>query len=134
MNRMHRKSRRGAVAVEFAMTAPLLFIILFGALELGHANMVWNVAEAAAFEGAREGIVPGATAGEVEAAVNSLLGISNIRGTTVTVTPSDLNQNTEFIEVALSVPYERNTLMPPFFTGGLIIERSCRLTRENAGQ
>ncbi len=60
------------------MTAPLLFIILFGALKLGYANMVWNVAEAAAFEGAREGIVPGATASEVEVAFNNLLGISNI--------------------------------------------------------
>ncbi|MEM7476300.1 MAG: TadE/TadG family type IV pilus assembly protein [Planctomycetota bacterium] len=127
-----RKNRKGAVAVEFAMTAPLLFIMVFGALELGHANMVLNVAEAASYEGARAGIVPGATAQDVQNAVDEILSISNIRQATVTVSPSNLNTSSEFIEVQIRIPYADNTLIPPFFTGGMIVERDCKLTRESA--
>ncbi|MEZ6075910.1 MAG: pilus assembly protein [Pirellulaceae bacterium] len=54
--------RSGVTTVEFAMTAPLLFMLLYAALELGHANMTFNAVEAACYEGARVGIVPGAKA------------------------------------------------------------------------
>ena len=131
MSGSNSQSRRGAITVEFAMTAPLLFIMLFGALELGHAKMVFKVTEAAAYEGARNGIVPGASVQEVHNGVNTILASSNIRDAAIIVTPSNLNQTTEFINVRVSVPYGSNTLMPPFFTGGMVVERNCRLTREN---
>lgn len=122
--------RQGAVAVEFAMTAPLLFLILFGCLELGHANMVFNVAEAAAYEGAREGIVPGATAADVTAATQRLLNISRIRASQITVTPNNLGSNTESIRVTVEIPYNENAFVVPSFTKDLIIQRECTLTRE----
>lgn len=124
------KHRTGAVAVEFALTAPLLFLMLFGSLELAHANMLFNVSEAAAYEGARQGIVPGATAADCEAAVNRLLQISKIRGATVRVTPQDLTTESEQVDVAVSVPYAANSMVATLFTQGMIIERSCSLTRE----
>jgi Flp pilus assembly protein TadG len=61
------QGRRGTAAVEFAMTAPLLFMMIYASVELGHANMVLNATEAACYEGARVGIVPGATADECRA-------------------------------------------------------------------
>lgn len=124
-------NRRGAVAVEFALTAPLLFMFLFAALELGHANMVFNVAEAAAYEGARQGIVPGATVADCEAAVDRLLGIAKIQGGTVTVTPSSLTTESDTIQVTIQVPYSQNTIITPTFTQGLNIQRTCVLSREN---
>ena len=124
-------NRRGAVAVEFALTAPLLFLLLFGALELGHANMVFNVTEAAAYEGARQGIVPGATAADCEAAVQRLLTIANIDGGTVTVTPANLETESDTIQVSIQVPYAQNTIITPTFTNGLNIQRTCVLSREN---
>ena len=122
--------RRGAVAVEFALTAPFLFLILFGALELGHANMVFNVTEAAAYEAAREGIVPGSTANECRFAAQRVLEISRIRDAQIEVTPSDLATESDDVQVTISVPYVRNTIVAPFFTRGLNIRRSCVLTRE----
>src|SRR5690606_21432947 len=59
------RPRRGAALVEFALTAPLLFFILFASLEFARANMLRNTVEMAAYEGARRGIVPGATAEDV---------------------------------------------------------------------
>ena len=131
MQTSFRKARRGAVVVEFALTAPLLFMILFASLELSHANMVFNVAEAAAYEGAREGIVPGATAAECQASAQRLLDIAKIRGTTIQVTPADLSTDTDTIQVTISVPYTANSIITPNFTSGLTIQRTCILSRES---
>lgn len=124
-------ARRGAVVVEFALTVPLLFLILFASLELSHANMVFNVAEAAAYEGAREGIVPGATAAECQASAQRLLDIAKVRGTTITVAPADLTTDTDTIQVTISVPYAANSIVTPNFTNGMTIQRSCVLSRES---
>jgi Flp pilus assembly protein TadG len=123
-------SRRGATAVEFAMTAPLVFLLLFGALELSHANMVFNTTEAAAYEGAREGIVPGASAADCVAAAQRILDISRIRGATISVTPADLATDTNTITVSIAVPYASNTIVAPVFTETLRISGTCELNRE----
>lgn len=47
------RSRRGAVAVEFAVVAPILVALLFGLIELGRAFEMQNLLEVAAREGAR---------------------------------------------------------------------------------
>jgi hypothetical protein len=48
-----RSGRRGAVAVEFAIVAPVLVAILLGMIELGRAFEAQNMLEVAAREGAR---------------------------------------------------------------------------------
>ena len=45
--------RRGAVAVEFAIMAPILLAIMMGLIELGRAFEMQNLLEVAAREGAR---------------------------------------------------------------------------------
>ena len=122
--------RRGVVAVEFAMTAPLLFLMLYAALELGHANMTFNAVEAACYEGARVGIVPGASAAECQAAAQRILTISKIRGANVTVTPANLNTSTQSVQVRVTVPYVATAIIPPTFTRLLTINRQCELVRE----
>ncbi len=130
----HRKNqlpqRRGVTTVEFAMTAPLLFLMLYAALELGHANMAFNAVEAACYEGARMGIVPGASAAECQASAQRILDLSNIRGSTVTVTPANLNTNSNDIRLQITVPYTSTAIIPPTFTRLLTINRQCTLTRE----
>lgn len=46
-------NRRGAVAVEFAIVAPILLAIVFGMIEMGRAFEMRNLLEVAAREGAR---------------------------------------------------------------------------------
>ena len=50
---LERRERRGAVAVEFAIVAPILVAVLFGLIELGRAFEMQNLLEVAAREGAR---------------------------------------------------------------------------------
>lgn len=122
--------RSGVTAVEFAMTAPLLFLLLYAALELGHANMTFNAVEAACYEGARVGIVPGAKASECQAAAERILTISKIRGASVTVTPANLNTSTQSVQVRVTVPYAQTAIIAPTFTRLLTINRQCELVRE----
>jgi Flp pilus assembly protein TadG len=52
-------SERGAAMVEFALVAPLLFLLLFGMLDFGKAFNYWNVEQQMANEGARLAAVNG---------------------------------------------------------------------------
>ena len=129
--RNKRLRRKGATAVEFALTAPLLFAILFGAMELGHANMISNVAEAAAYEGARQGIVPGATAADCINAANGILQISGVRNAAVTVVPANLATSSNSVSVQISIPYASNAIAAQVFTNSLVVNRRCQLIRES---
>jgi Flp pilus assembly protein TadG len=58
------RSRRGTASLEFAVTAPILFTLLFGSVELTRMNMIRNTANNAAYEAVRTCVVPGAKASE----------------------------------------------------------------------
>ncbi|HUL85838.1 MAG TPA: TadE/TadG family type IV pilus assembly protein [Actinomycetota bacterium] len=57
VSRIRRRIRpeRGAAAVEFAIVAPLLFILVFGIIDFGFGFHAWNAIENSAREGARVG-------------------------------------------------------------------------------
>lgn len=125
-----RPNRGGVAAVEFAMTAPILFLMLYAALELGHANMTYNAVEAACYEGARVGIIPGTQAADCRAAAERILAISKIRGASVTVVPANLDTPSPSVQVRITLPYADTALMPATFTRLLTINRHCELVRE----
>ncbi len=75
-----RRIRRGAAAVEFAITAPIFFLFLLAAFEFGWTNVMRHTADNAAYEAARTIIVPGATADEAKKKAKSLLKIVGARG------------------------------------------------------
>ncbi len=130
LQKRDQNARRGVAAVELVMTAPLLFMLLYAALELGHANMVFNSVEAACYEGARVGIVPGAKAAECQAAAQRVLTIAKVRGATVTVTPASLTTTTDAVRVSITVPYTSTAIIPPTFMRLVTINRQCELVRE----
>jgi len=53
MRKIRQHSRRGVVAVEFAIVAPILCAIVFGMVKLGRAFEMQNLLDTAAREGAR---------------------------------------------------------------------------------
>ena len=64
--RLTARKRTGATTVEFAITVPILFSLLFTAFEFSRMNVIRQTAVNAAYEGARRGIVPGASETDVE--------------------------------------------------------------------
>ncbi len=52
-----RSRRRGANAVEFALTLPIFLYLLLGVMDYGYLMMAHAVLDAAAMEGTREGAI-----------------------------------------------------------------------------
>ena len=111
--------RAGATTVEFAVVLPVLILFTLGAIEFSRANMLRNSIENAAFEGARRGIVPGASAATARAAAQDLINILRINDSTIVVTPSIIDQNTEEVTVTVTAPMSRanHYITPQFFLG-----------------
>jgi Flp pilus assembly protein TadG len=128
--RMHRKSRQGAVAVEFALTAGLAFLFFFGAFEFSRVAMIRGTMDNAIYEGARAGIIPGATAADVEKKVRDILGYSLVRVANVTIQPNPILFDSKTISVKIDLPLDRNTFSPAQFFSGKSLVRSIEMQRE----
>jgi Flp pilus assembly protein TadG len=129
-SRNKRKQRRGATAVEFALTAPVFIIFLLAAFEFGWLNVVRHTADNAAYEAARTAIVPGATETEARVKAEKLLNIVGTRGATITVTPNPLTVASDEVTVNIQIPMNQNGLIVPRFTSKTVIEASSTLRTE----
>jgi Flp pilus assembly protein TadG len=107
-----RRGERGAALVEFAILAPLLFLLLFGIMEAAWAFSDLLDVRHAAREGARVAAVNSAEPGEV-ACERMKVGLQATGSVTVT-TPAQLGDN-----VTLTVTANHTTLTSiiPFFDG-----------------
>jgi Flp pilus assembly protein TadG len=130
--RKNRDQRRGATAVEFALTAPVFFLFLLAAFEFGWLNVIRHTADNAAYEAARTAMVPGATAAEARAKANGLLNIVGARGARVTVTPPNISADTKEVTVAIDIPMNRNGLIVPRFSKKTTLRSSSTLRTERA--
>lgn len=136
-NRQHerrpRSARRAAVVVEFAICAPILFLFFFASLEFSRVNMIRQSVENSVYEGARRGIVPGATADNCRTSAQAVLNSISARNATVTVTPTVITNDTPQVTVAVSVPVNSNSWVIPVFFEGRTIASSMTLRRERFG-
>jgi Flp pilus assembly protein TadG len=131
-NRRTSRLRRGAAAVEFAITAPVFFLFLLAAFEFGWLNVIRHTADNAAYEGARAAMVPGATAAEATAKANGILNIVGARGAKVTIKPATLTPSTSEVTVEVDVPMTKNGLIVPRFTSKTTLHSESTLRTERA--
>src|SRR5688572_16756126 len=88
-NQKRRRAQRlGAAATEFAVVAPVFFLMVIGFLEFGRALMVQQVLVNASRVGARQAITTGATTAEVESAVTDYTAGVTVSGVDVSVSPN----------------------------------------------
>ena len=125
-------ARRGATTVEVALILPVLFLFVFASFEFSRLNMLKHLAGAAAYEGAREGIVIGATADDVTARVNAILASGGVYDAEISTTPSTLSVSATEVIVQVTIPVEGNFWVMPKYASG-IITGSCRLSTEREG-
>lgn len=64
---------RGAAAVEFALVAPVLFLLLIGIFDLGHMAYVWSVLHGAVQQVARNGTLEGTSTDDIDAYVRKIV-------------------------------------------------------------
>lgn len=122
--------RPGAVTVEFALVAPLAFGLILGAIELTRLATIHHVVDNAAYEAARHGMVPGATASEVTETAQQHLAAVGVSGAGIQVTPSPITEQSGRITVEITVPLNQNSWVLPRFGAGAQIQCSCTLRAE----
>ena len=132
--RLYRRNRRAAAAVEFALVAPVFFLLVLGMIEYGRMVMVQQVITNASREGARQAVLDGATTAEVQTVVNNYLASGSITGATVTVTPNPPT-NAEFgdpVTVSVSIPFSQVSWLPsPMYLGGKTLIATTVMRRES---
>ena len=132
--RLYRRNRRAAAAVEFAVVAPLFFLLVFGKIEYGRMVMVQQILTNASREGARRAVLDGATTSNVTDTVASYLASGSITGATITVSPNPPS-NAKYgdpVTVTVSVPFNQVSWLPsPMFLGGKTLTATTVMRRES---
>ena len=132
--RSYRKQRRGSAAVEFALVAPLFFILVFGMIEVGRMVMVQQVITNASREGARLAVLDTATVAEIETTVEDFLSSGMISGADVIVSPdppSDAGHG-EPVTVTVEIAFDKVSWLPsPVFLGDVNLSASTAMRRES---
>lgn len=125
------KSRKGALTVELALTIGLAFFFFFAAFEFCRVAMIRHTVDNAIYEGARAGIIPGATATDVEREATRILRSLNLTNVDIDVTPRVLTNSTRDVTVQIQVPLDRNLYGPAKFFRGMSIESQLTMRREH---
>ncbi len=137
LNKQYRtceQRRTGAVVVEFAVVAPMFFVLILGAFEFGRLNVIRHTADNAAYEAARHAIVPGATSAEAVAKANSILNIVGTRGARVSVNPTTLGPDVDTVTVTVEVPMTQNGWIAPRFTSAMTMRSFSTMRTERTGE
>lgn len=122
-----RYRRKASAVVELAVVLPVVFTICFSLIEISRLLLLQHTADAAAYEGARQGMVPGATAGEAITAAKVLLDADGLKSTMVTVEPETLDESTAIITVAVQIPVAENSWLRFFCLGETTISSEMSL-------
>jgi Flp pilus assembly protein TadG len=130
-----RRKRQGAAAVEFAIVAPVFFLMIFGMIEFGRAVMVKQVLTNASREGARLAVLDGSTVSTVKTKVASYMSGAGIPGSTsadvdVPTDPTTAKYG-DPITVTVHVPYNRVSWLPvPIYLGSKTLTATTVMRRE----
>jgi Flp pilus assembly protein TadG len=128
------KDRTAAATVEFAVVAPVFFLVMLGLVEVGRGLMVQHLLLNAARQGARTGILPSNGKTDVTNAVSNTLAPAGITAQTVTITVNDAsgdpaNANSgDDIGVQVQVPISAITWVPVtnFLSGNISAQYTLR--------
>ena len=122
--------RCGATALEFAICAPILFLFTFTGVEFARINMIRNSIENAAYEGARNGVLPGSASGDCQTITEDLLDTIRLTGYTVNVSPILPSSDTVTVTVNVPITTAHGYVTPQYYLGKTL-SASVTLPRES---
>jgi Flp pilus assembly protein TadG len=124
--------RAGVAAVEFAIVAPVFFMLILGIIEIGRAMMVQQVLVNASRVGARQAALLTSTQSGVESAVTDYANGVGIHGVQVTVStnPATATAGTA-ITVGASTSFSNvSWLRSPWIMGGKTLSATSTMRKE----
>ena len=127
-----RFHRRGATAVEFALVASLILMLIFAGIEFVRLNLLRHTANHAAYEAARHTIVPGANRGKAEPGGKIVWPNWEIRHADIRVTPEVITEQTPAVRVDIDIPVKDNGWGLMRFFGNRTLHTSSVLRTERA--
>ncbi len=119
--------------MEFAIVAPLFFLLIFGMIEFGRMVMVQQIITNASREGARVAVLDGATFSEVQTAVENYTSTASLEGAQVSVNPNPPSSAGygEAVTVVVSISFDQVSWLPsPMFLGGSTMSATTVMRRE----
>lgn len=116
--------------VEMALVAPVFMMICFAGLEFARICTIRNAANNAAYQAARQIIVPGATAQKAEDEAARLLNVLGVTVYTMNVTPTVIDASTERVTVSIDIPAKDNGWMSAMFVQNLTLKAGSTLFTE----
>lgn len=122
--------RQGSAMVEMAIIVPIFFMILFAGIEFSRVCLVRNAANNAAYQSARQMMVPGATLTDAQAEAGRLLTVLGVGTYTLTVTPDPVTTSTDRVTVRIAIPAWQNGWVSAYFCPNLTIQAGSTLFTE----
>ncbi|MCC6491941.1 MAG: pilus assembly protein [Pirellulales bacterium] len=124
--------RPGVAAVEFAIVAPIFFMLVIGIIEIGRAMMVQQVLINASRVGARQAVTLSGTQTSVVSAVSTYAQGVGIPGVTVSVSPDPGTAAAgQPITVGASISYSNVSWLPrAWFMGGKLLQATSVMRKE----
>ncbi len=132
---------RGAVAVEFVIIFPVLFLIICGIIEFGRIMAYKNLLTSAAREGARTAILPGATMTDVDYKILSVLtgagmgsceiyinGYEHVPGDGLVL--SNITSPGDPVTVSVRINFSDYALVPGFMDW-IVLDGTVTMRKEN---
>ncbi|HEV3143821.1 MAG TPA: TadE/TadG family type IV pilus assembly protein [Gemmataceae bacterium] len=122
--------RRGAAAAEFAVVAPLIALLMLGAIEFGRAVQLRAVLQDAARKACRTGVKPGNNSATITTEVNNILQDNGMKPSDATITilvngvavDASTAQRNDVISVKVGIPFNKVTWSNPLFLTNTLIE------------
>jgi Flp pilus assembly protein TadG len=130
--RLCGSKRRGAAVTEFAIVAPVFFMMVIGFIEFGRALMVQQVLINASRVGARMASTTGATSASVQSVVQDYSTGVAVPGVSVVVTPNPTTAAAgTVITVTTSVPFSNVSWMTsPWFLKDKTLSANSQMRKE----
>ena len=119
--------------MEFAVVAPIFFLLVLGMVEFGRMMMVQQVLTNASREGARIAVLDNTATADVVTAVENYLSSGTISGANITVSPDPPSSAGygQPVTVTVSIPFDQVSWLPsPMFLGGNTLEATTVMRRE----
>lgn len=99
-------------------------------MEVSRVTIIRHSLDNAAYEGARVGVVPGATSDEVIAAAEAYLSNLQLAGWVVAVAPTPLTDTASEVSVVVSLPLADNSWGSRIFSPNTYLNGRSTLTTE----
>jgi hypothetical protein len=127
-----RANRRAVAASELAVCLPVLVLLVLAMIESCTMIFLKQSLTVAAYEGVREALEPAAQTADVQSKCDGVLADRRVQGGQVVITPANFDTLApgEFIQVTVSAPAGRNSVIPGSFFRGRTLSASATMMKE----